>query len=225
MVPLVSAGPPFPRGSMMRPVNAAFDATDYGTFRPIDVVASPGICSSVLRISPFALRVLLPALGAAGAAAGAQERAPVDGGRVISLGQPRSWSWTAGVASGSLSGGGDAPAAAQARLAGFHAIGNPVVGALGLQLEAYAGARARAMDGGVRARLLMPVARIGVGAEFDATHGRTRALYSFVIPGRRGGLFGDGTVARLDYVPARGNSLTAAIEVPIFREVDRKSVV
>jgi len=162
-------------------------------------------CCALLTLAPAPVR--------------AQLRAPVDGGRTISLGQPRSWSWTAGVSSGSIAGGGDARDVPEARMSAFHAIGNPVVGALGLQLEAFAASREGRTDLGARARLLFPFARVGVGIDLDARDGRARTLYTMFWPGRRGGFFRDGTVARFDFVPARGNSLSAALEVPIFREV------
>ena len=197
-----------------------FDTADDAASRSIDVDVAWDVCR---RVAESVLRHLLVAALLVSASPtdqiGAQLRAPVDGGRTTSLGQPRTWSWTAGAASASLSGGGDAPEVAQARLATSRAIGNPVVGALGIQFEAYAGARRGEADGGVRARLLIPFARLGIGADLNALDGRTRAMYSLIVPGRRGGLFLDGSVARFDYVPERNHSITVALEVPIFREI------
>ncbi len=186
----------------------------------IDADGDPELCRRVPRIRVSGLLVVICAvLAIPFGRGGAQLRAPVDGGRTVSIGLPRSWSWTAGAATGSLTGGGDSPDVAQARIGAFHAIGNPVVGVLGLQVEAYAGARSGEADGGIRARLLLPALRLGVGADLNALDGRARAMYSLIVPGRRGGLFRDGTVARFDYVPARNRSVTAALEIPIFREI------
>ena len=205
---------------MMRCGVDPFSTADDAASAPIDVDVASDVCRSVINRVPRHLLVAALVVSASPTdQIGAQQRAPVDGGRTSSLGQPRTWSWTAGAASASLSGGGDTPEVAQARLGAYRAIGNPVVGALGLQFEAYAGARRGAADGGVRARLLIPFARFGIGADLNALDGRTRAMYSLIFPGRRGGLFRDGTVGRFDYVPERNHSITVALEVPIFREL------
>ena len=204
---------------MMRSVITPFDATDDGDGVPIDVGAVRELCRDVLPAHFRHLSACCALLTVAAGPLHAQWRAPVDGGRTISLGQPRSWSWTAGASTGTIAGGSESREIPEVRLSGFHAIGNPVVGALGLQLEAYAGARSGDPDVGVRARLLFPFARVGVGIDLNANDGGARTLYTLMWPGRRGGFFRDGTVARFDFVPARGNSLSAALEVPIYREV------
>ncbi len=150
----------------------------------------------------------------------AQSTAPAAGGRTVSLGQPSPWDWSAGVASGALN-----PTRAadregpQARLGVYRAIANPVVGIMGVSVEGYAGSRSGEADGGVRARLMLPFARVGFGADMTARGGGPRSMVSATLALRRGGLFRDGSVLRIDYVPSRGRSLTVGVERPIFTQV------
>ena len=155
-----------------------------------------------------------------GAQVQTQAPAPVEGGRTVSLGQPSPWNWTLGAATGALNPTTAAdPEGPQLRFGVSRGVGNAVVGILGVQLEGYAGTRVGAADGGMRARLLLPFARFGVGADVNATDGRSRLMLSMTHAGRRGGLFRDGSMLRLDYVPSRGHSLVVGVERPIFTQV------
>lgn len=149
----------------------------------------------------------------------AQLRAPVDGGMTRDLGQPRHWIWTVGASTSALNNAGVDGLNGQLRLGLARPIGNPVVLGFTLGAEAYAGAFAGRPDGGVRARLSMPLARLSAGLDLSARTGATHPIYSFAHPLRRGGLFRDGSMMRIDYMPTRGKSVTAGIEIPIFREV------
>lgn len=150
---------------------------------------------------------------------GGQERPPTAGGRTPSLGQPRDWHFTAGLASRALNRAGGVADATQIRLATYRAIGNPVVQGITVHLEGYSGARKDRLDVGARARLMLPALRLGVGFDHNQTLQRTDLTYSFVHPGRRGGLFRDGTQLRVDWTPSRHGSVTLGIETPIFRDV------
>jgi hypothetical protein len=88
-----------------------------------------------------------------------------------------------------------------------------------VHFEGYGGARGSDFDGGVRARLVMPFARFGIGADYNALDGRTRLILSAFNGLRRGGVFGDGTLFRFDYLPARDHSITAGLEIPIYRNI------
>lgn len=135
------------------------------------------------------------------------------------MGQPRDWLFTAGLASQALSGAGDVADPAQMRLATYRAIGNPVVQGITVHFEGYAGARRHQLDLGARARMMLPMFRVGMGLDYNHHLERTDLTYSFVHPGRRGGLFRDGSQLRVDWTPTRRGSVTVGVEIPIVREV------
>lgn len=164
-------------------------------------------------------RTLVVALAAVPALLTAQVRAPVDGGRTVSLGQPRNWIVTSGASTAALNDAGPDGLNGQLRLSAARPIGNPVVAGLTLGVEGYLGAQAGRLDGGGRLRLAMPVSRLTAGLDVNARTGAVAPIYSFTHPGRRGGLFRDGSMFRLDYMPTRGGSLTAGLEIPFFREI------
>lgn len=199
--------------------NALHPSSD-GDRGDIDVVGTRDVCSCVLR---NVLRPLLLLLAASPAVFQrpvlAQVRPPVDGGLTVSLGQPRHWIWTVGASTSALNNAGVDGLNGQLRLGLARPIGNPVVLGFTLGAEGYAGAFAGRPDGGVRARLAMPLARIAAGIDLSARTGAAHPSYSFTHPLRRGGLFRDGSMLRLDYMPTRGQSVTAGIEIPIAREV------
>lgn len=149
----------------------------------------------------------------------AQLTPPVDGGRTPSLGQPRDWLFSAGLASRSLNGAGELADASQVRLATYRAIGNPVVQGITVHFEGYAGSRRDRIDLGARARMMLPMFRVGMGLDYNHHLERTDLSYSFVHPGRRGGLFRDGSQLRVDWTPTRRGSVTLGLEIPILREV------
>lgn len=184
----------------------------------IDVVARGELLRGV-KPADFhrflALTLLLAAPGSGGL--GAQARPPVEGGMTISLGQPRVWTGSLGVASGALGGGGEGRAVPHLFLGAYRDLVNPVAGALGVQIEAYGGARGGEFDGGVRTRFVVPLARFGIGADYNLLDHQTSLILSALYAGRRGGLFGNGTLARLDYLPARDHSVTVGVEMPVFR--------
>lgn len=109
--------------------------------------------------------------------------------------------------------------ATELRGAASRDLGNPLLGLAALQFEGFAGTRTGELDGGVRARLMFPFARAGVGVDRNVVDARTRWFVSLVHPGRRGGLFGDGSVLRLDVSPGRDLSVALGLEKPIQRRV------
>jgi hypothetical protein len=142
----------------------------------------------------------------------AQPAPPWEGGRTTSLGQPAAWKGTA------LAGimAADGPRLATA--AGLQRdVVNPMLSLLAVHAEAYADVGSDGIGAGVRTRLLIPFGRVGVGADYRATDGRTSFLLSAFHPVRRGGVFGDGSVLRVDYVPSRSRSIMVAVDKPIRR--------
>lgn len=149
----------------------------------------------------------------------AQVRTPVEGGTTASVGQPKLWKWSVGAATGALDQRSADVEVAQARLGLYRDLGNPVIALAGLQLDAYAGARGSRVDAGVKTRVVLPFARVAIGADYNAVDGHARLMYSVLHQWRRGGVFGEGSLLRFDYIPARNQSITAGLEVPIYRRV------
>lgn len=167
-----------------------------------------------MRAIPVALLLALLAVRPAPA----QTRPPADGGVIGSLGQPDPWKWDLGLATGWLFQKGNGRAFAEARIGVYHDLVNPVTGVGGYQLESYLGIRQTALDPGLRARLVSPFLRLGVGLDYSYQDGLDLIL-SFTHPTRRAGLFHDGTAVRLDYIPGRNHALTLGIETPAFRRI------
>jgi hypothetical protein len=157
----------------------------------------------------FAFLLLMPRQSVA------QARPATEGTRTTSLGQPVSWK-------GTLTGGvlwrGGSTAGADGAIGVQRDIMNPVVGFLAVQGEMYATRIGGGIETGARARVLSPVARAGVGADYNVQNGSFDLFISVFHPLRRGGVFLDGSVLRADYVPAR-RSLSVRVEKPIRRRV------
>jgi hypothetical protein len=149
----------------------------------------------------------------------AQSRPPSDGGLTRSLGQPHTWTWSSGVGAGWLFQDGNGQAVAEVRLGAYRDLINPVTSLLGVQIEGYAGARDTDFDGGIRAQVVSPYTRVGVGVDYNGLDDATHLLLSVFHPVRRGGLFGDGSVVRVNYLPARDHSFTLGVGVPIRRRI------
>ena len=101
-------------------------------------------------------------------------------------------------------------------------ITNPVTGLFGVAGEAYA-----TVDPGVYpgARLLATSRVLGFGAGID-WDGRTHevdAILSLRLALRRGGVFGNGTMLRADWLPGRGDAYAVGIDVPLGRPLAGKS--
>jgi hypothetical protein len=144
--------------------------------------------------------------------ASAQPVPPVLGGRSGSLGQPGTLHWTGGFWLGRESG-----AHAAASFGVQRDLLNPMFSLLMIHGEAYARAGEDVLPG-VRARLLSPVARIGIGADYRPDEGRPDLVLSFFHPVRRGGVFSDGSVVRLDYLPGREHGVSIGVEKPLLRK-------
>ena len=149
----------------------------------------------------------------------AQSRLPSDGGTTVSLGQPHPWESTVGLAIGRRSQPRAVGAVAEARLGVYRELVNRSLGVGGVQVEAYGGTVDTKYDGGVRGRLVSPFARLAIGADYSFLDWQVRPIVSVVMPVRRGGIFHDGSVLRLDVVPGSRRTVTLGIESPVFRRV------
>ncbi len=149
----------------------------------------------------------------------AQSRTATEGVLVSSLGQPGFWKWSGGAAMGASRRDGIDQRTTELRGALSRDVLNPVIGLAAMQFETFAGTRDGDLDGGVRARLGLPFFRAAVGGEYNVADRSARWQFSLMRPGRRGGLFGDGTMVRLDATPGRDWSLALGIEKPIQRRI------
>jgi hypothetical protein len=162
---------------------------------------------------PFRSALLLLALSGCCAMLSAQPAPhlpPELGGRTGSLGQPTPWSWLARGAAG-----WDSEGRIEIGFGAQRQLLNPLLGLAAVHGEMWAGTTSAASDAGLRLRVISPLIRVGAGAEHRIGDGRLDLLLSAFHPVRRGGVFRDGSVLRLDYVPARG-AVTLGIDRPVF---------
>lgn len=164
----------------------------------------------MLRSIPW---LFLPCLAAA------QLRAPSDGGRAYSLGQPGVWKWSTGGSIGQLRTADTRVMTTEGRLGVMRDIGNPLVGLAAFQLEGFTRSRGDDLDGGVRAQLALPFARVAVGGEYNIAGSETQWHFSLTHPVRRGGLFADGSHLRLDLTRGATRSFSVGVEKPIWRRI------
>ena len=135
------------------------------------------------------------------------------------MGQPGLWRWSAGGALGGASYDGTGQGLGEARATVSRDLLNPVLGLAALQVESYAGARGGEWNGGLRGRLSLPFFRAGVAADYNLLEQRTRWMLSFMRPLRRGGLFHDGSMARLDITPGKNWAVALGFDKPIQRRI------
>lgn len=137
------------------------------------------------------------------------DRAVADGGRIISLGQPAKLQWQGGLAF-------DGEQRATMGVAGVETpFGNPLTGLAALRAEALFGGGADGAAGGARLLAVSPLARLHTGVDYDARRQRLDWLVGTDFNVRRGGLFGYGSRLRLEWVPARGQTVQVGVSVPI----------
>lgn len=148
-----------------------------------------------------------------------QSRLPSDGGMTFSLGQPNKWQSSAGISSGIERRDGDPTTVVEARAGLYYEMASRVLGLAGAQLEGYGGMLDTRLNGGLRLRAVSPFLRLGVGVDYSGLDHRLRPLVSVLHPVRRGGVFHDGSVLRLDYRGAPQRMFTIGIDAPFFRRI------
>src|SRR6266571_4815751 len=94
-------------------------------------------------------------------------------------------------------------------------VTNPVTGLLDLTGEVYAAYAGSTERNGARLLATAPVFGLGAGVDWDPGTGRVDFLMSLRTPVRRSGLFGHGTMLRLDWLPARSQTIGVGFTVPI----------
>jgi hypothetical protein len=149
----------------------------------------------------------------------AQRRLPHDGGTTTSLGQPNAWLWSLGWSAGVRTEVGDETVVVDGRMGLYREILSSTLGLGGVQLEAYGGSRDTRATAGLRARIFSPFLRLGIGTDYDLDEPQLRPSLTVVHPVRRGGLFRDGSVVRLDFTGGSHRTVTLGVETPIRRRI------
>jgi hypothetical protein len=142
-------------------------------------------------------------------------RPPQDGGITRSLGQPAKVHWHAGAGAGWMFGANDAELVAEGRAGLYTDLALPPAGLLGLQMEAYGGARSSSLDYGLRLQVFSPSLRFGAGVDLNGLDGKDYFLLSAAHPLRRGGVFRRGSHLKANYLPGRNHSFNVGVQVPI----------
>ena len=130
---------------------------------------------------------------------------------VMSMGQPpRFLAYGAALGFGSSDGGGFSGLFGVAR-----PILNPVIGLLNANGEVYVQARSPHANAGLRVLGTVPALGFGIGADWSVMRGRLDPALTFQTAIRRGGLFGHGSMLRVDWLPTRDHELGLGVTVPI----------
>ena len=93
---------------------------------------------------------------------------------------------------------------------------NPVLGIIGGTLEGY-GTLAGIEDAGIRAMATSKMLATSVGADWDIRHHHVNTIVSWQSAIRRGGLLGRGSMLRVDWIPARGQTVRVGLAAPLFQ--------
>jgi hypothetical protein len=131
---------------------------------------------------------------------------------ITSMGQPGLWQpYTSVVATF----GRNNDATGGLELGIFHPKGSPVNGLFGLAAEGYLFAADGGPTGGARLLGVTKAVNLGYGIDWDAKENNFAFILSFNTAVRRGGIFGHGTMLRVDWIPARGSGLDVGFTVPL----------
>jgi hypothetical protein len=95
------------------------------------------------------------------------------------------------------------------------ALINPVAGVLSVGGEAYTAFRGKTY--GARVLAEVPVLGLSGGIDWDMKDGHLSPAFSFRTAILRGGLLGHGTMARVDWLPTRDQTIAVGLSVPVFR--------
>ena len=95
---------------------------------------------------------------------------------------------------------------------------NPLTGGPALALEGYAGgagAPISGLDGGIRAAVALPILFTQLGVDWNLRVDRAQFFMSAIFPPIRGGLLGAGGQLRVDWVPARDQTVQVGFTLPL----------
>ena len=161
------------------------------------------------------LTVAVAVLGGGGLAHAQESRPPNEGGITYSLSQPPKFKWYGGFGMGAYLEGSSHDFLGLLELRVFKDLTTPVAGLIGVAAEAYGGVRRDSLDGGVRVMLESPYFNVGGGADYNFRDNSVDALFSIMLPLRRGGLFGLGDLLRINWYPWKGHTFTLGFTFPL----------
>lgn len=166
-------------------------------------------------------RLLASFLLCAAAPLTGQDRPPPDlGGRIYSLGQPRRYYPDIGVLFGVQGREGEARGTQTAVFGLARDVVPGLPGLLTLRGEPYVGLRETSPTAGMRVMAASPTFRLGVGVDYNARDKTLDVLLAGTLPLRRGGLFGRGSMLRLEWTPAQA-AVQAGVIFPMWRRAGR----
>ena len=131
----------------------------------------------------------------------------------FSIGQPPLWDFDASVVAPVHTAGTTSWPWLSASV--HHAIINPVTGLLGVTGEGYLAVDGRA--GGARVFAQSKALAFSLGADWSVSLRRLSPIISYETAVRRGGLFGHGSMLRIDWLPTRSHTLAIGASVPLNR--------
>ncbi len=161
------------------------------------------------------LLVLLLSFAVALPGAAQDDVPPWEGGVTRSLSQPPRARWHSGASFGGVVADGKARPLGYGLFGVEKSLTNPVTGILSASLEGYAGFRGDLADGGVRALLSSTTFRLTGGVDFNLRDLQFRPLLGLTMPVRRAGIFGSGTLLRLEWSPGPSDAVRASVLVPV----------
>jgi hypothetical protein len=139
---------------------------------------------------------------------------------VFSIGQPPIWRQQISLQGTALSHGDRSGATVTYGL--FHSLNkppiqafNPLLGIIGGTVEGY-GTITGIGDVGLRAMATSRLLATSVGADWDR-HSHVNTIVSWQSAIRRGGLLGHGSMLRVDWIPARGQTVRIGVAAPLFQ--------
>src|SRR5256714_12085187 len=142
---------------------------------------------------------------------------------VFSIGQPPIWRQQLTAQETAYSQGDRSGQGATFSYGVFHSLNkppiqalNPLLGIIGGTFEGY-GTIAGIEDAGVRAMATSRLFATSVGADWDIRHRHVTTIVSWQSAIRRGGLLGRGSMLRVDWIPARGQTVRVGVTAPIFQ--------
>ncbi len=137
---------------------------------------------------------------------------------IVSMGQPSRW-WPYTGAFFSLN-----ELSAETAVGGTALLGvqrpliNPLTGGPTLALEGYvggAGSPISGVDGGFRAAMALPILFTQFGVDWNLRVDRAQFFMSAIFPPIRGGLLGRGGQLRVDWIPARDQTVQIGFSLPL----------
>jgi hypothetical protein len=180
------------------------------------------IALETVMIRTLEAGVLIGTLAAVNAASLGGQTPSSPSAPVFSIGQPPIWRQQLTAQGGTAFSEQDR-AGATLSYGVFHSLNkppiqalNPLLGVIGGTLEGY-GSIAGVEDAGLRAMASSRLLATSVGADWDIRHHHVNTILSWQSAIRRGGLLGSGTMLRLDWIPARGQTVRVGVTVPLFQ--------